>query len=266
MRSPDDRVAPSSAAHRSPKPKKPALRGPGKWLPVAEAEAFAASPRLTGAWLDASTLGGKAVLFVAMSLLFAGAAWLHESSPQQAYLVALDGAALLVLFGTGRARELPPDPRTAAAPFLRAVATRVRKALPQTELRVVGRIRVPEGSSEPDELRLSVSPRQAHAGFGSIEVGVVFAPGTSGFIALPEVLLRMTEGSACDEALSLAAKLGRSTRGRKAGERVVAYSPRLPTVAMTAGLVARLVTAAVASAPAKPHVAEASPKSTRKAA
>ncbi len=168
---------------------------------------------------------------------------LHDTWPYRADLIAFDATALLAVFCTGRLAELPPDPATAPARFLRGVARRLRRAFPAGDVRFVGRIRVPDGSAQPDELRLAVAPRAAPAGFGAIEIGAVYVQGAGGAIALPEVVLRVTSGSACEVALESVARHGRSSRGRRAGERAIVFSPRLPTARMTAGLVAGLVRA-----------------------
>jgi hypothetical protein len=107
----------------------------------------------------------------------------------------------------------------------------------------VGRIRLPEGSDRADELRLAAAPRTTPVGFGAIEIGVVHVRGAGGAIAIPEVIVRVTRGSACEAAIERLLRHGRSTRGRRLGERVIVFSPRLPTVHMTAGLVVRLVRA-----------------------
>src|SRR5262249_28619335 len=83
-------------------------------------------------------------------------------------------------------------------------------------------------------------------GFVAIEIGVVYAPGAGGPIAFPELLLRVQEGSECDRACARLARHGRATRGRKPGERVITFTPRLPTVRMTAQIAATLASVVVA--------------------
>ncbi len=235
------------------------LRGPGRWLPVAEAEAFRDPPRAPGGHLDFSTRNGKIVFTLVLAAFAAGVYFLSDISPYQAQIVALDLPVILALFGTGLRASLPPDPGSAPASFLRDVAKRVRRAQRKDPPRIIGRIRIPEGSAEPDELRLAVLPRSAVAGFVTIEIGVVHVAGPGGSLALPEVLLRVADGSECDEALRSLSRHGRSMRGRKAGERVYAFSPRLPTARMTAGLVVRLsrAVAATAAETTKPRSAAA---------
>jgi hypothetical protein len=189
---------------------------------------------------------------------------LSDISSYQSQIVAFDFTAILAIFGTGLRSSLPPDPGSAPASFLRKVAKLVKREQRKDLPRIVGRIRIPEGSPAPDELRLAVVPRAAIAGFVTIEVGVVHVAGAGGSIALPEVLLRVTDGSECDRALQPLARHGRSMRGRKAGERVYAFSPRLPTARMTAGLVVRL-SRAVAAAAAQDAASKSAPASRRAA-
>ncbi|MEP7124074.1 MAG: hypothetical protein ABJE95_24315 [Byssovorax sp.] len=233
------------------------LRGPGRWLPVAEAEAFRDPPRAPGGHLDASTLNGRIVFLLVLAAFAGGIYLLSDISAYQSQIVAFDFTALLAVFGTGLRSSLPPDPGSAPASFLRKVAKLVKREQRKDLPRIVGRIRVSEGSAMPDELRLAVLPRAAITGFVTIEIGVVHIAGSGGSIALPEVLLRVTDGSECDKALQPLSRHGRSMRGRKAGERVYAFSPRLPTARMTAGLVTRLARAVAVVAAAT----DAMPKS-----
>jgi hypothetical protein len=240
------------------------LRGPGRWLPVAEAVAFRDPPRAPGGHLDFSTRNGKIVFTLVLAVFATGVYFLSDVSPYQAQIVALDLPVILAIFGTGLRSSLPPDPGSAPASLLRRVAKLVRREQRKDLPRIVGRIRVPEGSSEPDELRLAVLPRSAHSGFLTLEIGVVHVAGAGGSFALPEVLLRVTDGSDCDRALAPFTRHGRSMRGRKPGERVYAFSPRLPTARMTAGLVTRLCRAV--AAPAARDAAPRSAPASRKAA
>ncbi|WP_437659412.1 hypothetical protein [Sorangium sp. So ce1182] len=304
-------AATALAAHRTPRPERAggALRRPGKWLPVAEAEAFREPPRVRGVYLDVTTRAGKALLVALLAALGGGVYAVARVSPYHAHLLALDATALLAIFCTGRLAELPADPAARPVAFLRDVARRVRRSLrvpasadlrapkasasaaaapkgpagaaakvpgaaaratasaaargaaAATELRVVGRLRIPDGSPDADELRLGLSPRAALPGFVAIEVGVVYAPGAGGAIGLPEVLLRVAPGSPCERAVERLASSGRSSRGRRPGERVLAFTPRLPTARMTAAIAAALVRAVstppAGATPTKPQGAGA---------
>jgi hypothetical protein len=246
-------TAAALAAHRGPRADRAPLRGPGRWLPVTESAALRDPPRLAGTWLDASTRAGKLLLLLSSALVVGGAALLFETSPFRAELVALDVVALFAVFGTGRLAQLAPDPAVAPARFFRDVARRVRKQVP--DVRVVGRIRVPDGRAEPDELRLALAPRAAPAGFGGLEVGVVYVSGAGGVFAVPELILRVTSDSACEEALASLIRHGRAARGRKPGERAVIFTPRLPDARTTAAIAVRLSRAMAAARAPRPSAA-----------
>jgi hypothetical protein len=124
--------------------------------------------------------------------------------------------------------------------FFRKLVRRIGKMKGAAELRIVPRIRIPLGGVDPDELRLLIVPRLPQRGFGSIEVGLTYALGTGARVAMPEVLLRVTAESPCDDAVAAISTHGRITPGRKPDERVIAFAPRMPTVRMTAEITAAL--------------------------
>ncbi len=229
--------------HRpAPWPKSVFLRKPGRWLPISEKEAWAPAPRKTGTYLDVSTRAGKVLLVLGLAV-FGGLTFLaSETSRHLAAMVALDSTLLLGLFGTGLLSHLPPSPKEKAAPFLHKVEKRLLKKVGDTA-RLIPRVRVPDGGAEPDELRLAVVPRPATQGFKALEAGIVVVPGMGGPAVFPSVLLRYLAGSPCEEQLSDLVRAGKVTRGRKAGEVAVVFSPRLPTARMTADLTARLADA-----------------------
>ncbi|MDI1482026.1 hypothetical protein [Polyangium sp. y55x31] len=239
-------LASAFAAFRAPRwIRASSLRGPGTWLPISEEEAFAraARPSAQEGLLDVSTRAGKALFALGLLLLGAAVYFVSATSMYHAELFAYDAVALLALFCTGRLAELPPDPVASAAPLLRDVAKRVRKATKKAgeEVRIVPRIRVPEGSAKADELRLAVVPRSPLPGFSGLEVGVVLTPAAGSTLRSPEVLLRVTTGTACEESVEAIAQQGRSQRGKRPTERAITLVPRLPTAWMTADLVTRLV-------------------------
>ena len=162
--------------------------------------------------------------------------------------------------------ELPPDPAATPVPFLRGVAARLKRLMKGTDARVVGRLRIPDKSPDADELRLGLAPRTALPGFIGIEVGVAYAPGAGGAIALPEVLLRVTAGSPCEQAVERVARSGRAVRGRRIDERVIAFAPRLPTARMTASIAAALARAVTTAPAAETAAAPAKAKGRAKAA
>ena len=254
------------AAHRPPRPRGRALRGPGRWLPITEAEAFRPAPRPAGASLDVGTRGGKLWLALSLAALAAAVAAVARISTHHAVLLALDVPVILVLFGTGTIAELPPDGAAAPAPLLFEVARRLRRLLAPADARLVPRVRVPDGLPDADELRLTVVPRAPMKGFVAIEIGATFALGPGARVALPEVLLRVTAGSDCERAVAHLTRFGRSLRGRRPEERVVAMSPRLPTAAMTAAIAAALVARVTDRARLASMLTDPSPAASSKSA
>jgi hypothetical protein len=238
---------------------KPALRGPGAWLCLRVDEAFAAArPRPRGLFVATSLPGALAltVLFTA----FGAAAWrVSQHSIYHAILVALDVIPLLSLFLSGRDASLAPDPAVDSIPLLREVVRRVERRS-KVAVRVVPRVRIPSGQPDPDELRVVFLPREPARGLRAIEVAVAFAGGPGGYVALPEVLLRFEEGSACDEHVQHLEPYGRAQRGRKADERVLSLAPKLPTAALTADLVVAVLERTTA-----PRVVDVPPPKSRRA-
>lgn len=239
------------AAYRTPVASPP-RRGPGKWLPITEAEAFRAQPRPRGALFDVTTREGKALLAALLIGVGFAVAAVARVSPYHATLLGLDATALLAVFATGRLAELPADRVAGPAPFLAKVARQLRKRQGHA-LRLTPKLRLPAGEADADELRLGVAPRRALPGFVGIELGVVYAQGAGGSLGLPEILVRMTAGSECEAAFASLSGPDRLLRGRRPDERVLRLTPRLPT----ANLVARLLeaVAAKASRPEPPAVA-----------
>jgi hypothetical protein len=239
-------LAAALSMHRAPTvPSVSRLRGPGTWLPISEEEAFAPLPRRVGTWIDSSTRAGKALLFTTLVLLGVGIWFVSERSLYHAYLLGFDSVAILALFCTGRLSDVPLDAVSYAKPFLRDVTKRIRKAAKKSgeDIRLIPRIRLPEDSATPDELRLAIVPRSPLSGFVGLEVGVVAAPSAESAVHMPELILRVNSNSPCEDALTTVLDQGKSQRGRRSSERAITFAPRLPTTWMTADLAMRLVAA-----------------------
>ena len=216
-------------------PAKVVLRGPGQWLPLSEAEAFARVTSVApGRWLDAGTWVGACVFGLASVLLSVGAWFLYARAPYQALLLLLGSACLLPLFFTGRAAQLPADLATQPRALLASLCKRLRRA---DGVKVVPWARIPEGIHEPDELRLLVQVPGAVRGLLGIEIGVEYGAGGGRSAAAPFVLVRAREGSLAVSALPREVPW---TRGRKADERAAVLRPRLPTQAHCERLVLEL--------------------------
>ncbi|HEX6276247.1 MAG TPA: hypothetical protein VFZ53_24570, partial [Polyangiaceae bacterium] len=85
-------------------------RGPGRWLPISDADAFAARPQvLPGAWLDSGTIRGLGGLGLSTGVVLLLAALELARSPYHALLVLFSGSVLVPIFFTGRASDLVSD-------------------------------------------------------------------------------------------------------------------------------------------------------------
>lgn len=217
-------------------PAKVVLRGPGQWLPLSDAEAFApARYPGPGPWLDAGTWSGLGLLTVLCSLLGFCVWVLFGRAPYQALLLVLGSASLLPIFFTGRAAQLPADLATRPRRLLARLVEKLRRA---DGLKVVPWARIPDGAREADELRLLVQIPGALRGLVGLEVGVEYGAGALASSAAPFVLIRARENSLAVSALPREVIW---TRGRKPDERAAILRPRLPTQTHCERLVLELV-------------------------
>lgn len=202
----------------------PALRGPGRWLPLNEEEVFTPSrERFPGAWLDASRWQGLALFAAAFAGCCAVACSRLSRSPYEALLVFLAASLLCPLFFTGRAADLPKD--AAAAP--RSLYRRIARAFSKRAgTKVVPWARLSDANGAIDELRLLFRLKAPLDGLVAIEFGAEVVRGLGGSVLSPYVLVRAREGSLAHQALPRAATF---TRGRKPEERVAILRPSLPT-------------------------------------
>jgi len=228
-------LATLAAALRAPLAR-PAARGPGRWLALRPEDAFAPEAA-TGHWLDVDTPPGRLTAFIAGSAVIGLAVAARHWSAQAPWLVSLDAVVLAPLFVTGRSSQLPPDGARSAAPWLGSAFLRLRA---NDQLRTVPWGRVIAESSTVDELRLLVLPRIAMPGVVGIEIGLAWNRTQVGWIAAPEILVRVLEASAAAVKLTQTSLASRAAPGRRSDERVVRLVPRRPTVegavALTCGL------------------------------
>jgi len=217
-------LATLAAALRAPT-FKPAARGPGRWLALRPEEAFAPAP---------STWTGDALAAILVLAGVAAVAWFgRRFDPEAPWLVALDASAVVPLFVTGRASQLPPDGARTAAPWL-ARLFRALRSLPELRVRPWGR--VPLEGAAPDELRLLVLPRAALPGLLGLEIGLAWSATPVGWSNAPEVLARVLEGSPAAARLAQELPETRLVPGRRPDERVARLQPRAPTRAATTAL------------------------------
>ncbi len=214
-------VAMALMAHRAPHAR-PVARGPGRWLPLSDEEGFRRSRGGARAFFDIGTWTGKLMLLVVAAAVAGAAYATSRVSSYHASIAALDGLALVVLFATGRAAELPPE---LDGRWLAKLAKPLRA---RGDLKVSALGRFVEGATEPDELRLVLAPKQPLRGLVSVEVGRAFTAGLGGAIASPQILARVTVDTPAEASLSSRAPEGRWTRGRREAERVLILEPSLP--------------------------------------
>jgi hypothetical protein len=218
-------------------PVKGVLRGPGQWLVLSDAEAFARPiDTAPGRWADVACWRGSLVFALACIGVCVAASVLFASAPYQALLLLLGSPGLLPLFFTGGRAQLPADPATAPRAVLALLAEKLRR---NTGIRVVPWARIPEGLREPDELRLLVQVQGAVRGLSGLEVGVEYTAGVHGPRAALFVLVRAREHSPAVRALPRNVLW---TRGRNAEERAAVLRPRLPTPFECAALLLELST------------------------
>ncbi|MFZ5892425.1 MAG: hypothetical protein ACOY0T_15305 [Myxococcota bacterium] len=211
-------------------------RGPGHWFVLTDAEAFTGRAALRRArWFDAGTLSGALTLLVLLGGFASGAVLLAPHSPYHALALSLSATSLLPVFGCARASALPVERVRAARPVLARIK---RRLLGMAGGKVVAWARIPDGSQEPDELRLMVRLSAALEGLTSIELGVEFCSSLAGHVAEPFVLVRLREGSAAERALPRGASW---QRGRRVDERVAVLRPNLPSAGACARLVRELI-------------------------
>lgn len=241
-------LATLAAALRAPA-SKPAARGPGRWLALRPEEAFATPP---STW-TADALALVLVLAGVVALAFVG----RRFDPEAPWLVALDASALVPLFVTGRASQLPPDGARTSAPWLARLFGALRTV---PGLRVRPWARVPLEGTTPDELRLLVLPRAAMPGLLGLEIGLAWSPTPVGWSNAPEVLARVLEGSPAAARLAQELPETRLVPGRRPDERVARLLPRTPTRAATTALARTLTEAFTDRRVALPPAAWTSPE------
>ncbi len=214
----------------------PTPRAPGKWLPFSEDDAFGMPPEaLPGRWLDAGSWRGFILFALLLGGFVFGALWLLPRSAYHAMMALLATSCLLPVFLSGRQSTLPANRARAPMRVLQWLASRLKRF---RSVKVVPWARIPNGSSDPDELRLLIMPRKALSGLAAIEVGLEYDTSAAGTMELPWVIVRAAEGSRAHEALAHRVAW---SRGRKANERVAVLWPPLPTRQSSLTLISELI-------------------------
>jgi hypothetical protein len=211
-----------------------ALRGPGVWLPLTDAEAFSRNdPATRSRFMDASRWQGRLMLtlwlLVVASVMFVVA----RRSSYDAALLGLLSPLPLVLFLTARHTQLPSARRLRTARFLAQLHRRLTNG---QGLKVIAWARFPEGEASPDELRLRVIPPQTVPGFLGLEVA--YCQTTDSQESTVSLLLRAVDGTAAQQAFC-----GQLVwqRGRRADERVATYPLIWPSCALAEDVIVQLL-------------------------
>jgi hypothetical protein len=233
-------LAVALATHRPPT-SEARLRGPGEWQPL-DAQTLqperALPPPLPGAWLDVARLPGFALLLGLLASNGAAAFRLFQSSPYYGACLLLAGSALLPLFCTGRAGELPEPALAQSKRFLARVLKRL-EGKAELVLQPLGRVCT--GATELDELRLAIHPARGLRGLIGLELSLEQRSVLSGPSTGPVLVVRAADGSPCQRALPRQLSW---SRGRSAEERAALVRPKLPSLALTVELVLELAAAA----------------------
>jgi hypothetical protein len=203
----------SFAVHRRPKEVRQ-LRGPGRWLPIVDEEAWQ-RPRgaAFGRGFDASTLLGKGILSGWLLGCLALCSWCFARDPYYALLIALGSTLALPVWLTGCFSETPWARTDRARVGLSHLAKRLARH-PHWKIRVLGRF--PQQATEPDELRLRISSSTTPAGLQGIEIASLCDDARLGVEYA--LLVRVTDGSQahCRYAKQLEFGRGRATTERVA--------------------------------------------------
>jgi hypothetical protein len=208
------------------------LRGPGRWLPVHQREAFEReAPKGSGRALDFSTLQGKCVLFVWTAVTMSIGIGLFRSQPYLSLLTFMATVIAWPLLLTGRASELPLAFRNRTRQKLEGLYRRLSQ---DHGLRVHPIGRFGDGDGAPDEIRLKISAATLPSGTLGLEIAACGV----GDLIQPCLLVRVREGS---EAHRCFQSLGAFTRGRTPEERVAIVAPTLASSTRIVALVRRML-------------------------
>jgi hypothetical protein len=217
---------PSRAKHEA--------RPPGQWLPLRLGELVDRELPHDRGFFVFTSHAGLATFATLLLVALAAGVFAFTRSAGHLPLVIAGAAPLFALFASGGRRSLPVDLAVDPIPLLRSVAIKLSRARPG--LRLVPRVRLPQSRADADEIRLVAVVPDAAQGLRSVEIGCGWAAGPGGYVILPEIVVRFEAGTPCaDVAASLEASAKKGP-GRKLDERVLVFTPKLPTRRLTVEL------------------------------
>ncbi|AKU99724.1 hypothetical protein AKJ09_06388 [Labilithrix luteola] len=233
-------LAMALAAHRAPAViERP--RGPGRWRTVSDEDVLLAQkrPSSPGDLFDVGTTKGRLVALALVAAVASATVLLATRVAGAALAIPLGSMVLVPLFVTGTRAQLPPKPSELSSRFLRTTRDRLARLADLTHLELACVARFGEGTQTFDEVRLTCAPADRIPGLRTIELALAaMAPG--GNTAVPEVLVRFDDASAAAEKIARIAPGVAVVPGRAPEEKVLRLSPRVPTPAFAARLLARL--------------------------
>lgn len=211
-----------------------ALRGPGVWLPLTDAEAFAPKrAQLRARYFDVSLWQGRVALAAFMLLVCIATYLASRRSPYDAALTALLLPLALPLFVTALSRQLPRS----RAERKRAWLSRLHHRLAQLRrAKVIAWARFPDGEGTPDELRLRLVACAPVEGLIGIELA--YSEAAADELARASLIIRAKEGSAAQRVWQNRLVW---QRGRRADERVAVYDIDWPVIDLAVDTVKQLL-------------------------
>ncbi len=217
---------PSRAKHEA--------RPPGQWLPLRIGELVDRELVQDRGFFVISSRAGLATFATLAAAAVAAGVFAFTRSIAHLPLVLAGAAPLFALFASGGSRSLPVDLAVDPIPLLRSVAIKLSRARPG--LRLVPRVRLPQSRADADEIRLVAVVPEAAQGLRSVEIGCGWAAGPGGYVILPEIIVRFEAGTPCAEVASSLESSAKKGPGRKLDERVLVFTPKLPTARLTVEL------------------------------
>jgi len=193
----------------------------------------------SGDALDMGTRTGMITVVVVSLVLGALAFLLRTRVAGAAIAIPLTGAVLVPLFATGTRAQLPRAPGELAARILAPARDLLGRLVDLAHVDVRCMARFGEGTKSYDEVRLACAPNDRIPGLRTIELALA-GDSAGAPAALPEVLVRFDDGSPAASKIAQLAPGIRIVPGRSPEERVLRLSPRVPTPAGAARLLARL--------------------------
>jgi hypothetical protein len=209
------------------------VRGPGRWVLWHPDHAFRRHPD-DGHWLDIGARTGRLTATAAAAIVALGYLLVSRIDSEAAWMLAIDAMVFLPLLLTGCTAQLPPEGARSSSRWLGRVFARLASV---ATLGVAPWARVGPDGTTADELRLFVMPRATVPGFVALEVGLAWSSTPVCWVATPELLVRVREGSAAAAKLAHALPNIAAVPGRRPEERVRRLLPRRPTASSTVSLV-----------------------------